>query len=279
MAGGGVHRRQPAVPGRQAAAARPRRRLRRRAVRGLRRPRPARGRLRRPTGTRRRGRRSRRASRAAPACSPPRASAAVPTGGSSSGSRRPATSSSPGRTSRGSSPAPTSTSASSARTTAPKPSASSTASRSPSINANLTDGLDLTQARRLPREPRHRLHGRHEGRSVRHRRGDGRARCSRRPNPDGRSNRDVVRPWVNGLDITRPRRVACGSSTSASDMPEARGRPVRGAVRVRPRRVVRPRARKRHGRSSRATGGCTSEPGRRCAQRSPASRATSRRRI
>ena len=23
------------------------------------------------------------------------------------------------------------------------------------------------------------------------------------PNPDGRSNADVVRPWVNGLDLTR----------------------------------------------------------------------------
>jgi hypothetical protein len=26
------------------------------------------------------------------------------------------------------------------------------------------------------------------------------------PNPDGRSNRDVVRPWVNGLDLTRRNR-------------------------------------------------------------------------
>ena len=26
------------------------------------------------------------------------------------------------------------------------------------------------------------------------------------PNPDGRSNEDVVRPWINGIDITRRRR-------------------------------------------------------------------------
>ena len=27
-------------------------------------------------------------------------------------------------------------------------------------------------------------------------------------NPDGRSSRDVVRPWVNGLDVTRrPRKM------------------------------------------------------------------------
>ena len=57
---------------------------------------------------------------------------------------------------------------SSATTTVRSRSASSTASRSRAINANLTSGIDLTRARRLPREPRHRLHGRHEGRPVRH---------------------------------------------------------------------------------------------------------------
>ena len=37
-------------------------------------------------------------------------------------------------------------------------------------------------------------------------------------NPDGRSNRDVVRPWVNGLRHHRPTSAACGSSTSGPHM-------------------------------------------------------------
>ena len=38
-----------------------------------------------------------------------------------------------------------------------------------SINPNLTTGLDLSRARLLLGEPRHRLHGRHERRPIRHR--------------------------------------------------------------------------------------------------------------
>ena len=74
-----------------------------------------------------------------------------------------------------------------------------------SINADLTTGLDLTAARRL-----------RENRAVafiadvkggRFDVDDGTAEhLLRQPNPDGRSNRDVVRPWANGQDITgRPR--------------------------------------------------------------------------
>jgi type II restriction/modification system DNA methylase subunit YeeA len=37
-----------------------------------------------------------------------------------------------------------------------------------SINANLTTGIDLSQARSLPEKSRHFLHGRHKGRPVRH---------------------------------------------------------------------------------------------------------------
>ncbi len=61
------------------------------------------------------------------------------------------------------------------------------------INANLTPGIDLTQARRLAGEPRHRLHGRHQGRPIRHRRRRSRVAMLAAPNPDGRSNADVVR--------------------------------------------------------------------------------------
>ena len=106
VAGGGVHRREPAVPGREAAPARPRRRLRRDAVRGLRRP-PARHERLLLLLAREGARRDRsRAGRGAPACWRPSRSAAARTAASSSGSRRPATSSSPDRTSRGSSRAP-----------------------------------------------------------------------------------------------------------------------------------------------------------------------------
>ena len=43
------------------------------------------------------------------------------------------------------------------------------------------------------------------------------------PNPDGRSNADVVRPWVNGLDITRrPRDMWI--IDFGLDMPEERPR-------------------------------------------------------
>ena len=87
-----------------------------------------------------------------------------------------------------------------------RPSGCSTAGRSPAINANLTAGVDLTQ-RRPPAGERWASPSwatRRAGRSTSRRTSP--TRCSTRHNPDGRSNRDVVRPWVNGLDITgRPR--------------------------------------------------------------------------
>ncbi len=69
------------------------------------------------------------------------------------------------------------------------------------INADLTTGIDLTKARRLA-----------ENRAVAFI-ADVKAgpfdiipevaqQLLAAPNPDGRSNRDVVRPWVNGQDIT-----------------------------------------------------------------------------
>ena len=58
--------------------------------------------------------------------------------------------------------------------------------------------------RRLPENLGIAFIGDTEGRPVRDRRGRAPPRCSRSPNPDGRSNADVVRPWVNGLDVTRP---------------------------------------------------------------------------
>jgi type II restriction/modification system DNA methylase subunit YeeA len=70
------------------------------------------------------------------------------------------------------------------------------------INANLTAGTDLTKAQRLP-----------ETLGIAFM-GDTKVgpfdipdevaqRLLAAPNPDGRTNREVVRPWINGLDITR----------------------------------------------------------------------------
>jgi type II restriction/modification system DNA methylase subunit YeeA len=71
-----------------------------------------------------------------------------------------------------------------------------------SINANLTSGIDLSQARRLRENLGVSFMGDTKGGPF-----DIDAPTARQllaqPNPDGRSNSDVVRPWVNGLDITR----------------------------------------------------------------------------
>ncbi|MGD0123364.1 MAG: DNA methyltransferase [Candidatus Limnocylindrales bacterium] len=70
------------------------------------------------------------------------------------------------------------------------------------INADLTSGLDLTQARHLPENLGLSFMGDTKGGPF-----DIDADTARRllasPNPDGRGNADVVRPWANGLDITR----------------------------------------------------------------------------
>ncbi|MHB9148529.1 MAG: class I SAM-dependent DNA methyltransferase [Thermoleophilia bacterium] len=70
------------------------------------------------------------------------------------------------------------------------------------INANLTAGIDLTRARRLRENLGIAFMGDTKGGPFDI--GPERA-CAMlaSPNPDGRSNADVVRPWVNGLDLTR----------------------------------------------------------------------------
>ncbi len=71
----------------------------------------------------------------------------------------------------------------------------------PSINANLTTGLDLSRARRLPENAGIAFMGDTKGGPFEI---DAATAASllARPNPDGRSNADVVRPWANGLDVT-----------------------------------------------------------------------------
>jgi hypothetical protein len=70
------------------------------------------------------------------------------------------------------------------------------------IHADLTSGVDLTKARRLAENAGIGFIGDQKSGPF-----DIDAEAAQAmlasPNPDGRSNVDVVRPWVNGLDITR----------------------------------------------------------------------------
>ncbi|MHB8398673.1 MAG: class I SAM-dependent DNA methyltransferase [Candidatus Limnocylindrales bacterium] len=70
------------------------------------------------------------------------------------------------------------------------------------INADLTSGIDLTRARRLRENVGVSFMGDTKGGPFEIS-AEVAARMLASPNPDGRSNREVVRPWVNGLDITR----------------------------------------------------------------------------
>lgn len=70
------------------------------------------------------------------------------------------------------------------------------------INANLTTGIDLSTARRLPENLGISFMGDTKGGPF-DIDADLAAWMIAQPNPDGRSNAEVVRPWVNGLDITR----------------------------------------------------------------------------
>jgi hypothetical protein len=70
------------------------------------------------------------------------------------------------------------------------------------INANLTAGLDLTRARRLRENLGIAFQGpvkvgpfEIDGPTA--------LKMLASPNPDGRSNADVIRPWINGLDVSR----------------------------------------------------------------------------
>ena len=71
-----------------------------------------------------------------------------------------------------------------------------------SINANLTAGMDMTRAVRLPENIGVAFMGDTKGGAfdVSH---EIAGRLVASLNPDGRSNSEVVRPWVNSLDVTR----------------------------------------------------------------------------
>jgi SAM-dependent methyltransferase len=87
------------------------------------------------------------------------------------------------------------------------------------INADLTSGVDLTRARPLPENLRIAFLGDQKGGPF-----DVDATTARlmlaSPNPDGRPNTDVIRPWANGLDITRRPR-GLWIVDFGVDMPEA----------------------------------------------------------
>ena len=68
------------------------------------------------------------------------------------------------------------------------------------INVNLTSGLPLAEAQRLPENAVIAFQGDSKVGPFEIEQGKAQAMLAT-PNPDGRSNRDVVRPWVNGDDI------------------------------------------------------------------------------
>lgn len=73
------------------------------------------------------------------------------------------------------------------------------------INADLTTGLDLTNPPRLAANTGFHFMGDTKGGNFVIT-ADVATGLLRKPNPDGRSNKDVIRPWVNSKDITgRPR--------------------------------------------------------------------------
>jgi hypothetical protein len=75
------------------------------------------------------------------------------------------------------------------------------------INANLTAGLDLTRVRRLRENLGIAFMGDTKGGPFDIPENVATATLHS-PNADGRSNAEVVRPWANGLDVTRrPRRM------------------------------------------------------------------------
>lgn len=71
------------------------------------------------------------------------------------------------------------------------------------INADLTSDLDLTQARRLVENFGLAFMGDTKGGAFDLTPEQAAPMLAAPLNPSGRHNRDVVRPWVNGLDITR----------------------------------------------------------------------------
>ncbi|MCH8817714.1 MAG: hypothetical protein IIC92_08310 [Chloroflexi bacterium] len=69
------------------------------------------------------------------------------------------------------------------------------------INANLTTGPDLSRARRLRENLGMAFMGDTKGGPFDITGDDARYMLSQ-PNPHGKNNRDVIRPWINGRDIT-----------------------------------------------------------------------------
>jgi type II restriction/modification system DNA methylase subunit YeeA len=89
------------------------------------------------------------------------------------------------------------------------------------INADLTGALDITVAKRLPENRGIAFMGDIKGGAFDVQDDLARSWLAMPPNPNGRPNKDVVRPWVNGLDVTRRARrmwiIDFGVSMSEGD--------------------------------------------------------------
>jgi hypothetical protein len=106
------------------------------------------------------------------------------------------------------------------------------------INPDLTSGTDLTRARRL-QENQHLAFVVDQKGGPFEIDGNTAHALLQQPNPDGRTNRDVVRPWFNGLDIGgRPREMWIIDFGEATPLGEAA---LYEAPFERVKAVVRPR--------------------------------------
>lgn len=72
-----------------------------------------------------------------------------------------------------------------------------------SINPNLTGGIDITEASQLPENRNIAYKGEEKGGAFDIPGDVARMMLKAPVNPNGRPNSDVVRPWYNGLDVTR----------------------------------------------------------------------------
>lgn len=102
------------------------------------------------------------------------------------------------------------------------------------INANLTSGVDLTRARRLRDNLGIAFMGDTKGGTFELNR-DAASALLASPNPDGRSNADVVVPWINGQDVggsPRHRRIIDFGTERALDQAALYEQPFQYLLRV-----------------------------------------------
>ena len=145
-----------------------------------------------------------------------------------------------------------------------------------SINPNLTTGIDLSRARRAAREPRHLLHGRHEGRPIRHRCRD-RGMAAGAAEPRRAIERAMSFDRGSTASTSPDARGTCGSSTSVSTCLKAK-QPSTRRLSSTFASTSDPSASRTPAPPTQSGGGCTSKLDQECAAPLTGSIGTSQRR-